>query len=213
VSGVRRHTVCWLIRHGQTAWNREQRYLSRTNLPLTELGMRQAQATGRRLARQPLTTIIHSGLRQAEETAWWIAQGRTRQPLLEVQPDWREGDYGIWEGLTYQELMRYHAAEAHARFAEPWYVAPSGGETLAATQRRVLTAWQELLRHHDGERIAIVSHALPIQLLLCNLMGIDATGYWRLRIDLGSLSCVDLYPTAAIMRMINEAPRLPRPAE
>jgi alpha-ribazole phosphatase len=209
VTGVSRHTVCWLIRHGQTARNREQRYLSRTDLPLTGLGIEQACAAGRRLSRQPLTAMIHSGLDHTKQTADLIVQGRTRRPEIEIEPGWREPGYGRWEGLTYHELMRDYAAEARERFADPWRVAPTGGETIAAAHRRVQIAWQDVLRHHDGGRIAIVSHALPIQLLLCELMAIHPEGYWRLRIDLGSLSCVDLYPSAAIMRMINEAPRLP----
>ena len=75
-------------------------------------------------------------------------------------------------------------------------------------QRRVLDAWRALLQCHDGARIAIVTHATPIQLVLCELLRIAPDRYWQLRIDPGSISCVDLYPSAAIIRAINEVPPL-----
>ena len=167
---------------------------------------------GWRLRRQPLTVIVHNGLRQTEETAALIADQRTQRPQVESEPDWREADYGVWEGQTYHDVMRYHAADAHARFANPWRIAPAEGETMSAVQCRARIAWQQLLRRHDGGRIALVTAATPIQLVLCDLLGMDPVGYWRLRIDLGSLSCVDLYPTAAIVRTINEVARLQRQA-
>ncbi len=104
--------------------------------------------------------------------------------------------------------MERYPEEAQERFADPWSVAPTGGETLASMNRRVLAAWRELLRCHDGGRIAIVTHAGPIQLLLCELLGIATSRYWQLRIDLGSASGVDLYPSAAIVRFVNTVPSL-----
>ena len=207
MTGVSRHTVCWLIRHGQTTWNRERRYLSRTNLPLNAFGHEQAAAVAWRLRRQPLTAVIHSDLRYTGQTAAAIA-ARDKAPQIEADRDWREADQGHWEGLTYRELMERYPEEAQARFADPWSVAPAGGETLAGMKGRVLAAWRELLRCHDGGRIAIVTHAGPIQLLLCELLGIATSRCWQLRIDLGSVSGIDLYPSAAIVRFVNEVPSL-----
>ena len=208
MTGVRRHTVCWLIRHGQTAWNREQRYQSRTDLPLTPFGLRQAEAIGHRLRRVPLTAILHSSLRQAEQTAARIVRTREKMAAVEADERWREASYGHWEGLRYREVMARFPDEAERRFADPWLAAPAEGETLAALHTRIGDAWRELLRRHDGERVAIVGQALPIQFVLCALLGIDRQSYWRVRIDLGSISCVDLYPAAAIVRNVNLVPPL-----
>ncbi len=118
MTGVSRHTVCWLVRHGQTAWNRERRYLSRTDVPLTTFGCRQAEAVAWRLRRQPLTVVVHSGLRRTEQTAIIIAAGRERTPKIEVDRGWREADHGRWEGLTYAKLMEHFPEEAQARYFE-----------------------------------------------------------------------------------------------
>ena len=210
MTGVSRHTVCWLIRHGQTAWNRERRYLSRTDLPLTGFGLQRAEAIGNRLRRLPLTAVVHSGLKRTEQTAAVLATGRRRPPDLEVDPGWREIDHGRWEGLTYTEVIQAYEEEAMARFADPWTKASRGGESLAETSSRVLDAWRRLLGRHDGGRIAVVTHATPIQLVLFHELGITGTDYWRLRIDPGSVSCIDLYPSAAIVRSINELPPILR---
>ena len=210
MTGVSRHTVCWLIRHGQTAWNRERRYLSRTDLALTGFGLRRAEAIAWRLRRQPLTAVVHSGLRRTAQTALALTGGRERPPELEVDRRWREAEHGRWEGLTYQEVLQAYPREARARFAEPWSAAPVGGETLAATAGRVLEAWRALLARHDGGRVAVVTHATPIQLVLRHVLQMAGGELWRVRVDLGSVSCVDLYPTAAIVRSVNELPPLRR---
>ncbi len=208
MSRVARHTVCRLVRHGQTAWNREGRYLSHTDLPLTPFGWERAQAVGRRLRRQPVTVIVHCGLERTAAGALAIADAREGPALIEVDHRWREADYGRWEGLTYHEMMARYADEAAARFADPWSVAPMDGETIHAMRQRVLEAWTDLLQRHDGGRIVVVTHATPIQILLGTLLGSDAGRYWQIRVDLGSLSWVDLYASAAIMRTVNELPEL-----
>jgi broad specificity phosphatase PhoE len=212
MTGVSRHTVCWLLCQGQTAWNREHRYLSRTDLPLTGFGRERADGVARRLRRQPLTAIVHTGSQAAAEVAEAVAAARDKAPEVAIDQRWRTADYGHWEGLCYRELMERYATEAGRRFADPWTVAPDGGETLEELWTRVLAAWQELLARYDGGRIAVIGQSTPIQLVLCHLLGIPRHNYWQMRIDLGSVSCVDLYPSAAIMRTINEAPALRGPA-
>ncbi len=207
MTGVSRHTVCWLVRHGQTAWNREGRYLSRTDLELTPFGSRQAEAVGRRLKRQPITVIVHSGLQQAEETARAVAAASAGSPSIEVDPAWREADYGRWEGETYPAILERYPCEARARFADPLNAAPEGGEPLSAARERILAAWHALLARHNGGRILLVTHATPIQFVVCEMLGISPARYWHMRADLGSVTSVDLYPSAAIIRTLNETPQ------
>jgi alpha-ribazole phosphatase len=210
---VRMHTVCWLVRHSQTSWNREGRYLSRTDLPLTTFGQQRAEAIAWRLRRLPITVVVHSDLEQTRAMAQAVAARRPTSLSMLEDCRWRDVDHGHWEGLRYRDVVQCYAAEAQARFADPWNVAPEGGETLSAAHSRVVAAWQRLQHEHDGGRIVIISHATPIQLLLCHLMGMEPRRYWQLRVDAGSLSSVDLYPTAAIIRTINELPPLRRGAD
>ncbi len=207
MTGVSSHTVCWLVRHGQTAWNREGRYLSRSDLELTPFGRRQAEAVGQRLKRQPISVVVHSGMRQTEETTAAIIAGLACSPRVEPDTSWREGDHGRWEGQSYPTVLERYPCEAQARFADPFNAAPEGGESLTAVRERILAAWHALLARHGGGRILLVTHATPIQFVVCAVLGLEHSRYWQLRVDLGSVTAFDLYPSAAIIRALNETPR------
>lgn len=203
MTGVTRHTVVWLVRHGQTQWNRERRYLSRTDLALTDFGQQRAALLAQRLRRFHCTLAVTSGLQRTDATATAALATQTRPVPRHADPRWREADHGRWEGLTYAEASALYPAEARARFADPWNHAPLGGETLHVVQERVRAAWRDLLRRGDGGKILLVAHATPLQLVLCDLLGSDPSRYWQYRLDLASFSWIDLYPTAAIVRTIN----------
>lgn len=211
MTGVSRHTVVWLVRHGQTAWNKERRYLSRTDQPLTEFGLLRARALGNYLRRWHISAVITSGLSRTRQTAETIVAVQSHRPPSELDKRWAESDHGRWEGLTYAEVSARFGAEAAARFTDPWQHAPVGGETLSGVQARVRAAWRDLVHTHSGGKVLVVAHATPLQLILCDLLGMEPTNYWQLRLDLGSLSWIDLYPTAAIIRTINHLPPLATP--
>ncbi len=205
---VRRHTDVWLVRHTQTDWNRERRYQSRSDRPLTSFGRLRAEAAARRLRRVSLSAVVTSGLQRTDVLATMIAAQHMRPIEIVCDERWREADHGDWEGLTYSEVAVHHAVQARQRFADPWGSRAHGGESSADLWTRVEMAWNDLLRRYDGEHVVIISHATPIQLLLCALLNLSFERYWQFRIDLGGITNLDLYPSGAIARMINEVPPL-----
>ncbi|GAC1647106.1 MAG: histidine phosphatase family protein [Herpetosiphon sp.] len=208
MSGVARHTVVYLVRHGQTMLNKQRRYLSYSDPELTPFGVARADVLGWHLRRFAFTTVVTSGRLRCGQTAEAILQHQQHAPVAQDDARWQEVHHGHWEGLTYREVMQQYAAEATQRFQDPWNAAPGGGETLATVYQRVREGWDALIGHGDGGRILLVAHATPLQLLLCDLTGCDPKRHWQFRLDTGSLSVVDLYPGAAITRTINFLPRL-----
>lgn len=208
MSYVTRHTDVWLVRHPQTDWNRERRYQSRSDRALTAFGQARAQAVAHRLGRIAFSTIITSGLIRTDELAQIIFVQQQRAIPLVRDERWREADHGDWEGLTYPEVAARYPTQARARFTNTWESRAHRGESSADLWARVNSAWQETLQRADGGRILIVTHATPIQLLLCHLLGLPFERYWQWRIDLGGITNVDLYPSGAILRMVNEVPPL-----
>jgi alpha-ribazole phosphatase len=75
----------------------------------------------------------------------------------------------------------------------------------------VAEGWRALLGQHPGGRVLVVTHATPIQLVLCLLSGMETAQHWRWRIDLGSLTAIDVYGGGTIVRMVNETPCLAEP--
>ncbi|HEX6288503.1 MAG TPA: histidine phosphatase family protein [Herpetosiphonaceae bacterium] len=206
--GVTRHTDVWLVRHPQTDWNKAQRYQSRSDRPLTAFGQARAEAVARRLRRIQFRAIITSGLARTDDLARAVAERQPRTPGIVLDERWRESDHGDWEGLTYAEVFARYQAQSRARFADPWHSRAHGGECTADLWTRVEAAWDAALREYNGQRILIVTHATPIQLLLCALLRLPFERSWQWRIDLGGITNLDLYPSGTITRVINEVPPL-----
>jgi len=205
---VSRHTDVWLVRHAQTDWNVARRYQSRSDRPLTSFGRARVNAVAERLRRFSFHAIISTGLARTDELAATIAANQPRLGEIVRDERWREADHGAWEGLTYAEVSARYSAEVRIRFADTWNSRAHGGESLADLWQRVEPAWHDILSRYDGGRILIVTHATPIQLLLCQQLKVPSEQYWQFRIDLGSITNLDVYPAGAITRVINEVPPL-----
>lgn len=181
-----------LIRHGQTEYSVARRYSGHGDPELTDVGVRQAEALGKRLAGYPgLNAVLTSPLRRASHTARLVAES-SRLPV-EVVDDLTETDFGSWEGLTFAEAAEADPEQHRAWLSDPGVATP-GGESFDAVYRRVEAVRDELLWHHAGETVAVVSHVTPIKSLL--RMGLEAgpSVLYRLHLDLASLSIVEFYP-------------------
>ncbi len=199
-------TSIWLVRHGQTELNKARRYQGAGDSPLTPFGVRQAEALAQRLRRTPFKLAITSPATRTRLTAEAIL-GDRETPMID-DPRWAETHHGRWEGLTYREVRARFPQEAATRFADALNGHAAGGESLAEVAKRVEEGWAALLQQNPGGRVLLVTHATPIQLVLCALMGMSPTLHWRWRIDLGSLTAIDVYGGGAIIRMVNEVPKL-----
>jgi alpha-ribazole phosphatase len=202
-------TSIWLVRHGQTELNKARRYQGATDSPLTSFGLLQAEALARRLQRIPFKAAVVSPFLRSRVTAEVILGDRD-VPIVE-DPRWNEVHHGRWEGLTYREVRAQFPQEANTRFSDVLHGRATGGESLAEVAERVARAWSALLQQSPGGRVLVVTHATPVQLVLCALSGMAPALHWRWRIDLGSVTCVDVYgggASSAIVRRVNEVPPL-----
>ena len=176
-----------LVRHGQTAWNREERFRGREDLPLDETGRRQAAAAGQYVAaRWSPTAIYCSPLQRAVQTAQAIgdACGLVVQPC----PDLIDIDYGQWQGLTPAQAAARYPALHRAWLDAPQTVQIPGGESLAAVRARAFAALQSIIAHHPDETIVVVAHTVVNRLLLCAVLGLDNSRFWRLRQETAAIN-------------------------
>ncbi|MGB3632508.1 MAG: histidine phosphatase family protein [Rubrobacteraceae bacterium] len=208
--GTSEHTHVKLVRHTQTDWNKEGRYQSHSNRPLTEFGRLRAEAAVSRLRQGVYTAVVSTGLYRTDSIAARVA--REQRPEVEVEKDerWREVDHGLWEGLTHEEVSTRYDEQARQRFGDFWNSRAHGGESGSDLWERVEAAWEDLLRSNAGGRVLAVAHGAPIRLLLCHLLGLPFEQHWRLRTDLGGITSLDVYPSATILRTFNEVPSLER---
>jgi probable phosphoglycerate mutase len=169
-----------LVRHGETAWNRETRIQGHTDIPLSELGLWQAEQVGRALADEGLHAIYTSDLLRAADTARAI--GRHAGLPVQVDEALRERHFGRFEGLTHDEIMTTHPEEGRRwRERDPSY-GPVGGETLTDFYERVITAGQRLAAQHPGQTIALVAHGgvLDCFYRAATHVGLEAPRSWKI---------------------------------
>lgn len=168
-----------LVRHGQTAWNREERFRGREDLPLDETGHRQAIAAGQRIAANWSPTAIYcSPLQRAVQTARPIGDACGLSVL--PWPDLTDIDYGQWQGLTPAEAAARTPTLHRAWLEAPQTVQIPGGESLATVRARTFAALQEIISRHRGETVIVVAHTVVNRLLLCAVLGLDNSRFWRL---------------------------------
>jgi probable phosphoglycerate mutase len=169
-----------LVRHGQTDWNAPERFRGRADIPLNEIGLVQAEATGKRIADTWHPTAVYaSPLNRAIQTAEKIVRplGLTVQPykgLIDI-------DYGEWQGLSPEEVSASHPEMILAWRQAPHTIRIPGGETLDEVQDRAMAAVFELCRQHPGETIVLVSHTVVNRLILLGVLGAGGAYFWSLR--------------------------------
>lgn len=202
------HTHVKLVRHTQTDWNKQGRYQSFSDRPLTKFGRLRAEAVVGRLLQGTYTAIISTGLSRTDTPAVRVAKGQSLALNVERDDRWREVDHGLWEGLTHGEVTERYGEQARRRFGDFWNSRSHGGESGADLWERVEVAWEDLLRRYAGGRVLVVAHGAPIRLLLCHLLGVPFEKHFQFRTDPGGITSLDVYPTATILRTSNEVPPL-----
>ena len=160
-----------LVRHGETLWNRERRMQGQTDVPLSEIGLKQAHAVGQRLAQEKFAALYSSDLARAYATAEAIAHA-SGKPIISDKA-LRERTFGIFEGLTSPEIaVRYPLENERFAAREPDYVVP-GGESSRAFYERGLACLTRIANTHAGERVVVVTHGLVLDTLYRAARGMD----------------------------------------
>jgi probable phosphoglycerate mutase len=164
-------TTLIVIRHGETAWNREKRMQGTTDTPLSDVGREQARALGRRLASHAFAALYTSDLSRAWDTARAIAELTGREAVTD--PRLQERRFGIFEGLTAEEIVARYPEE-HARFAsrDPDYAVP-GGESARSFTERCIGCLAEIAGRHPGGEVVVVTHGLVLDSLYRAAHGLD----------------------------------------
>jgi len=150
------YTHLIVIRHGETAWNRERRLQGQIDIPLNDTGRAQARALAEALTGEPIDAVYSSDLGRAMETATPLAQALGLR--VRAEPRLRERCYGALENMTYAEVAEKRPEDFARWQARVPDFAPPGGESLREFHERAVEAALSLARRHPGERIAVVAH-------------------------------------------------------
>ncbi|MFN2425762.1 MAG: histidine phosphatase family protein [Candidatus Binatia bacterium] len=186
----------FLMRHGETAWNREKRIMGDLDIPLSEEGRAQCAAAAALLEGFGIQRIVTSPLVRAAESAGILASHLD----LPVTRDDRlvEVRFGEWQGKTYEEvgIDPFYLAFA----ADPVANATPGGETVSSVQARGL---EGLACVRPGQSVLFVTHGDIIRTLLCHFLATPLGEYRRIRTDNCGLSAISVSSGRPEVKFLN----------
>ena len=199
-----------LLRHGETLLTPQKRFSGSggTDPSLSDVGRDQAERVAESLARRgTIEAIVASPLTRTRETAAAVA---TRLGLdVTIDDGLRETDFGAWEGLTFGEVRERYPDDLNAWLTSPRAEPTGGGESFAATARRMAVTRDKLIAAHAGRTVLLVTHVTPIKTLVRLALGAPAKSLFRMELSAASLSAVAYYADGnASVRLFNDTSHL-----
>jgi len=171
----------YLVRHGETDWNRKEIYQGQEDIPLNEKGKKEARNLALTLKGIEISSIYSSDLKRAKETAEIIAKSLGIQTVI-YKESLREMNFGEWTGKSVFE-MEENSALFQLWSKDPWNISPPEGETLKELASRVRKEAEEIFLKHYGQNVLVVTHAGPIKAIIFDLIGSTGNPYWNLDIS------------------------------
>ena len=167
----------YVIQTGRTIWDEETRVESAPGAPLTAAGQNDVRDAARELVGFDITTVYASPSQAEQQTAQLIAEALGAK--VRTREDLRELDYGLWQGLTVQEIRR-RQPKLYRQWSEaPASVRPPGGETLEEVQHRLRKALREVLKRHKNGNALLVLRPVAQGLLKCLLRRAATDLLWQ----------------------------------
>lgn len=178
----------YVIRHGETEWNKGEVFRGRKDIPLNEVGRQQAERVGGYFAARPVDRIVSSPLSRATSTALPIA--RAARVAVETLEEFTDMSFGIWEGLPLHDVERLHPFDLNTWKTTPEKLSIEGAETLAMVRERVCKGLKEIAVE-ENEAIAVVTHRVICKILVLSGLGIGNNHFWDIRYDPASVTLLE----------------------
>ena len=182
----------FLVRHGETEWNKLGRFQGHSAIAMNERGLAQARETARAVAgwQEAATALYSSPLFRTMQVAQEISR-LVDVPVL-PEPGFKEINLGDLEGVTGEE-MRTGWPEVFAAWRNnPAAVAMPNGESLVQLQERAWAAIEEIEGAHAADDvIVVVSHNFAIRTIISKLLGLSLSNFHRMALDLGSICAIE----------------------
>ncbi len=178
-----------LIRHGETDYNLQNKYCGFSNQPLNKNGIWQSKRLAGRLANLKVEKVYSSDLKRTVETAKIIFKHHSIEQLA----DFREMNFGIFEGLKYDEIVEEYPGLYKNWINNPTKVKIPDGEALEDLAERVRKRLAFLLSQNKDKEITLVTHGGPIRVIFCDALKFGPDSFWNIKQDIAAINIID-YP-------------------
>lgn len=191
-----------LIRHGQTDWNLKKRYSGNLNVDLNQEGRKQAEKLHKRLKEEKIYKIYASDRKRAIQTAAIIFKGREAKKVAGL----REVHFGIFEGLTYKELMKRHPVVYKQWLKDPYSIKIPKAETLKEFKSRIVRAIKKIVALNKNKTVAVVCHGGAISIFINHVL--KSKDFWKQIPHSASISIVEYKAQKAKIKLFDDITHL-----
>ncbi len=183
----------FLIRHGETDWNKEGRFQGQIDIPLNDNGKDQARKTFEYLRNISFNKAFSSSMNRPFETAQIILQQNKDLEIKKID-SLMEISHGLWEGKLEEEIR-----EKWPRLLKSWHDKPEDvmmpeGESIKDVSERSIEAFEKIcLSQQENDLTLLVAHDAVNKTLICNIFGINYSNIWMIKQGNGGITVIDLF--------------------
>ncbi len=197
----------FIVRHGETEWNKNRKYQGQEDVDLNKTGKIQAGLSAQALDDVDIDAVCSSDLSRALDTARQIAD--LHQLDVRQFSNLREIDFGNWEGKTYEKIIEQEKERFQEWLNNPGKTSPPAGENMDEFQQRVCKAFEKIL-NISGQKIAVVAHGGTIRVYIQHVLGIPLHNYARLHFDNAGISKIKFFQESPVVTQVNSIGHLNR---
>ena len=189
-------TTLYLLRHGESLSNAENRWTGQGDVDLSPLGYAQAERAADFLVTQQIDVIYSSDLSRAYNTA--LPTAKRLGLSITADRDLRELYAGKWEGMTHPDILRQYPVEYESWKQQVPGARPVGGESFSEAAQRMNAAVRRIAEAHDGQRVLIASHGGVIRTVLCQALAMDITEIQSVRTPTNASTSILTYESGRL---------------
>ena len=183
----------FLIRHGETNWNKEGRFQGQIDIPLNNNGKEQARRTHNYLKEINFTKAFSSSMSRPFETAQIILQKKQNLEITKIE-SLKEISHGLWEGKLEKEIKSEWPTLLKNWHETPEKVVMPRGESIKDVFERSIKAFKEIcLSQNDNDITLVVAHDAVNKTLICDILGLDYSNIWMIKQGNGGITVMDIF--------------------
>jgi alpha-ribazole phosphatase len=195
-------TRIYLIRHGEVQGAGTPRYNGHADVSLSERGVAQYHALKERFAGSRIAACYTSDLTRCVAGAGILGAHLVVEPVRE--PNLRELNIGVWEGMTWAEIIAEYPDAWEARLADIVNYRVPGGENLLDLRQRITPVIDAIVARHRGEEVLVVAHGGANRVILLDAMGAPLSSLFRIEQDYCCLNIIDCYADGKrVVKLLN----------
>jgi alpha-ribazole phosphatase len=195
----------YLIRHGATQGDGVKRYKGSLDVPLSEEGIEQIKRVALYLSKvikDERPVVYSSPLSRALKSAEIISDNFNVKPV--IVPELRERNFGIWEGMSFEQIKERYPEEFSLWANNPLKYSPPGGESTIEVRDRVMKALRNLLHPFTNSPIQIiVAHGGVNRIILCEFLGIPLENIFRIEQEHGAINIIEFHDNYPVVKLVN----------